>query len=91
MLLHSLGVLQIPKCDTTPIGMQIIILQLSIGNADKLSPTMHCHIQVTGYIYKVLECSSTVLALATSTYNLTVTINCGIQTTSIGVIFEEVL
>ena len=36
------------------------------------------------------QCSSIVLALATSTNNLTVTINCGIQTTSIGAIFEKV-
>ena len=31
IMLHSLGVLQLPKCGTTSNGMQIIILQLSIG------------------------------------------------------------
>ena len=47
IMLHSLGVLQPPmECGTT-----------SHWNADNFviysKPTMHCHIQVTGYIYKV--------------------------------------
>ena len=61
IMLHSLGVLQLPKCGIISNGMWYNFPMecgtTSQWNADTSviysHPQWHCHIQVTGYIYNI--------------------------------------